>query len=104
MTVEIKTSAGRYRNVAMVDDGTAGDRTAGDDVYTMLLSANLQKHEGLRKLGEVIEFIFVLDGIEYRVGGAASSAGVTVSSDASDPEAVTLKGTGELLQITVGVE
>lgn len=102
-TVAIKTSAGRYRDVAMVDDGTAGDQTAGDDVYTMLLSANLEKHEGLRKVGEVIAFIFVLDGIEYRVGGAASSVGVSVSSDASDPEAVTLNAS-QLLQITVGAE
>ncbi|MGD8825912.1 MAG: hypothetical protein PVI24_13090 [Myxococcales bacterium] len=102
-SVAIRTSAGSYREVAMVDDGTAGDQTAGDDVYTMLLSENLEKHEGLRKLGEVIEFIFVLDGIEYRVGGAASSVGVTVSSDASDPEAVT-SSASQLLQITVGPE
>jgi hypothetical protein len=51
----------------------------------------------------VIEFIFVLDGIEYRIGGAASSVGVRVSSDASDPEAVT-SSASQLLQITVGPE
>ncbi|MFZ1864522.1 MAG: hypothetical protein WAU39_09900 [Polyangiales bacterium] len=102
-TVAIKTSVGGYREVTMVDDGTAGDQSAGDDVYTMLLSENLEKHEGLRKVGEVIQFILVLDGIEYRVGGAASSVGVTVSSDASDPEAVT-SSASQLLQITVGPE
>lgn len=102
-TVAIRTSVGGFREIAMVDDGTAGDQTAGDDVYTMLLSENLGKHEGLRKLGEVIDFMFVLDGIEYRVGGVASDAGVTVSSDAADPEAVTLNPSG-LLQITVGPE
>ncbi len=102
-TVAVKTSVGGFREIAMVDDGTAGDQTAGDDVYTMLLSENLGKHEGLRKIGEVIDFMFVLDGIEYRVGDVASDAGVTVSSDAADPEVATVSSSG-LLQITVGPE
>jgi hypothetical protein len=100
-TVEVRTSVLGYREISMVDDGTAGDETAGDNIYTMVLSENLGKHEGLRKLGEGVEFIFVLDGVEYRVGGQASGVGASVSSDAADPESIDLS-TSLNLQITVG--
>ena len=100
-TVEVRTSVLGYREISMVDDGTAGDETPGDNVYTMVLSENLDKHEGLRKLGDEVDFIFVLDSVEYRVGGPASDVGASVSSDAADPESIDLSAS-QNLQITVG--
>ncbi|MFO0750307.1 MAG: hypothetical protein U1F43_32250 [Myxococcota bacterium] len=79
-TVKVKGNAWGWTEVAMVDDGTKGDATAGDKKYTFRLSENLAKHDGLLKTGDKPEFIFVLDGTEYKAGGAAATAGVTAST------------------------
>lgn len=75
-TVTVKGSAWGWQEVAMVDDGTDGDETAGDGVYTFLLSANLGKHSGLLKGGDNAEFVFVLDGTEYKGADGPSTLGV----------------------------
>ncbi|MFO0750308.1 MAG: hypothetical protein U1F43_32255 [Myxococcota bacterium] len=83
--VKVKGSAWGWTEIAMTDDGTKGDKTSGDGKYTFLLSENIGPHDGLLKVGDVPEFIFVLDGVEYKSGAAAATAGVTAYSDSANP-------------------
>ncbi|MBI4817814.1 MAG: hypothetical protein HY791_16250 [Deltaproteobacteria bacterium] len=53
----------------MFDDGTKGDETAADRVYTFVLSENLGAHEGLLKSGDEPRFVFTFNGpngLEYK--------------------------------------
>ncbi len=75
--VKVKGSAWGWVEVAMTDDGTKGDATAADGIYTFRLSDNLGKHDGLLKPGVPAEFVFVLGGVEYKVEGAPPATGVT---------------------------
>ena len=75
-SVKVKGSAWGWQEVTMTDDGTKGDATAGDGVYTFLLSENLGKHSGLLKGGDNAEFVFVLDGTEYKGAEGPSTMGV----------------------------
>lgn len=77
--VKVKSSAQGYVEVPLVDDGTKGDESAGDQVFTFVLSQNLDRNQGLLKAGEDTEFIFVLNGVEYRVEGAAAKMGANAS-------------------------
>lgn len=58
----------------LVDDGTQGDVTAGDGIYTVVLSmivgprTSLPNH-GLLTAGVSAEFILVVNGLEYRGSG-----------------------------------
>ena len=74
--VTVKGSAWGWNEVALVDDGTKGDTTAGDGIYTFVLSENLGLHDGLLYSGDTPEFIFVLGGVEYTSAGTAVSTGV----------------------------
>ena len=74
--VKVKGSAWGWGEIAMSDDGTKGDTTAGDGKYTFVLSENLGKHDGLLLPGVDAQFVFVLGGVEYKVAGAPSRAGV----------------------------
>ena len=78
-TVKVKGSAWAWNEITMVDDGTKGDVTAGDGIYTFVLSewAGLGKtyfHTGLLKAGDVAQFVFVLTGVEYRDGAGLPTA------------------------------
>jgi hypothetical protein len=83
-TIEVKGSAWGWNNKATYDDGTAGghgDDTASDGQFSFLLSKNVDgtkpPYPGLLKAGDKPEFVYVLDGVEYKVGGDASPTGVT---------------------------
>jgi|GEM_PF-1732700 len=65
---KVKGSAWGWGEIAMVDDGTKGDATAGDKIYTFRMSDNLGKHDGLLKPGDVAQFVFVFDDSEYKGG------------------------------------
>lgn len=80
-TVKVKGSAWGWVEVEMTDDGTKGDDTAGDEIYTFLLSENLTKHTGLLVAGAEPAFVFVLDGVEYKVDGAPPTDGVNAFLD-----------------------
>jgi hypothetical protein len=77
--VKVKGSAWGWNEIAMVDDGTKGDATAGDKIYSFRLSDNLGKHDGLLKPGAQAQFVFVLGGVEYKAGGAPPTDGVDAS-------------------------
>ena len=72
----VKGSAWGWSEVALVDDGTAGDVTAGDGIFSFLLSEGVGPHTGLLHSGQTAEFIFVLQGVEYRVAGTAAAEGI----------------------------
>lgn len=79
--VKVKSSAWGWAELALVDNGEDGDDTAGDKVYTLLLSENLTKHGGLLKPGDKPQFVFVLGGTEYKQDGAPPTAGVMAYFD-----------------------
>ncbi|MFN3201053.1 MAG: choice-of-anchor X domain-containing protein [Bradymonadia bacterium] len=89
--VRVKGNAFAWNEVDCVDDGTNGDVTAGDGVYTFVLSENVGEgtslpHSGLLLSGDMPQFVFVLGGVEYKVGGIASTAGVAASTQAPEGE------------------
>ncbi len=81
--IEVKGSAWGWQLIPAVDDGTKGDATAGDKKYTFQMSSyvgagNQYYHTGLTASGDKPQFIFVLNGVEYKVStGAAATAGVS---------------------------
>ena len=85
-TVEVKGSAWGWSEITAYDDGTNGDETSGDGRYTFLLSPNVgdsdsPPYPGLLKTGDLPEWVWVLNGVEYRDAsdGSAADNGVTAS-------------------------
>lgn len=89
--VQVKGSGWAWTDVTMKDDGLVGDAAAGDGIYTFILSnyigaGNLLPHTGLFASGAKPEFVFdfvrATDPLytEYKVGGAAATAGVTAAT------------------------
>jgi len=80
-TVTVKGSAWAWGDKTCYDDGTHGDATAGDGLYTFTLSQGISTttppYPGLLASGQVAEFVFTLTGVEYKIGSDASSTGVT---------------------------
>jgi len=82
--VKVKGTASSWAEVAMNDDGLAGDATADDGIYTFVLSEKKGAYDGLLKSGDKPEFVFVLDGTEYKASsGEAASAGVMAYTKAA---------------------
>jgi len=70
-SVRVKGTFSQWVELDLVDDGTHGDVTAADGVYTMVLSANVGPgtslpHVGLLTAGVDAEFVFVVRGVEYK--------------------------------------
>jgi hypothetical protein len=84
-TLTVKGSKWGWVEKACTDDATMGDTTAGDGIYTFVLSENLGKHDGLLHSGDKPEFIFVVNGVEYKDAGTAAVEGVTARTDYPDP-------------------
>ena len=80
-TVKVKGSATAWSEVALLDDGTKGDAAPGDGIYTLELSQYVGAtktfiHSGLLHTGDQPEFIWVLNGVEYKDANAnAQTAG-----------------------------
>jgi hypothetical protein len=77
--VEVKGSAWAWGATQLTASGTK---------YTFTLSENVGAgkqfvHTGLLNSGAKPEFVFVFNGLEYKVGGAASPVGVTAAVKAS---------------------
>ncbi|MCB9648711.1 MAG: hypothetical protein H6730_19220 [Deltaproteobacteria bacterium] len=79
-TVKVKGSYASWVEIPCVDDGTKGDATAGDGIFTFVLSENVGvgtnlKHAGLLRTGQQAEFVFVFnEGLEYK--GEVAGQGV----------------------------
>ncbi len=90
--VKVKGSAWAWGNITLADDGTKGDATAGDGIYTLELSQYVGvgkpfSHTGLLKSGDKPEFIWVLGtgiGVEYKTpGNVAELTGVAAGTKAA---------------------
>lgn len=81
--VRVKASAWSWTEQLMVDDGTYGDLSARDRRFTFVLGEfagagrPLGPLFGLLRSGDTVEFVFVLDGLEYKVAGVPSPQGVS---------------------------
>lgn len=62
--------ATQWTNLVMVDDGTNGDITSGDDIYTVIMPASLQQHRHL---------------IRYRITSSDSLGATITGPYADDP-------------------
>ena len=49
-------------SLVMRDDGTGGDAVADDGIYSLLLSENFGKHDGLLATGSTVRFVIELAG------------------------------------------
>ncbi len=105
--VAVKGSAWGWSEVDLHDDGTHGDATSGDGIYTYVLSQNLNQnappYPGLLKSGDRPEFIFVFgtapNSKEYKDSSAvAEKTGVTAGTKAASASDFT----NQTLQITGG--
>ena len=79
--VKIKGSAWAWGEITLNDDGTKGDAASGDGIYTLELSQYVGAgkqfiHSGLLNAGDQPEFIWVLNGVEYKDAGVAQTTGV----------------------------
>lgn len=79
MTVVSNLNA--WQELEMVDDGTAGDETSGDGIYTLQWSEHDGGHYGLLRVGDTIIFTISIDLIDYRIAGAGAHEGVAVFTD-----------------------
>jgi hypothetical protein len=102
-TIAVKGSAWGWSNIALLDDGTKGDVTAGDGIFTLVLSQRINgavpPYPGLLKTGDKAEFVWVIDGVEYKeTTGDAAQAGVAgatkTGAAAWAPQTVQLTTTG----------
>lgn len=98
--VAVKGSAWAWGEITLLDDGTKGDMTVGDGIYTFELSqyvgaGSARPHTGLLSTGDTPEFIFVFNGVEYKdAGGVAEQTGVS---------AATMPSGGAWTPATVGI-
>ncbi|MCA9549234.1 MAG: hypothetical protein KC933_04315 [Myxococcales bacterium] len=82
--IKVKGSYASWVEIPCLDDGSKGDETSGDGIYTFQLSKNVGagtdlKHAGLLKTGQQAEFVFVVHGVEYKgeVAGQTGSVPLT---------------------------
>lgn len=102
-SVAVRSAAWGWNDLPLVDDGTHGDEQGGDGIFTFVRSLRRDKHEGLLLPGE-LPFLLVLDGVEYRVGGVAASAGLEASLDAGGgwaPVAISTQGADPFADVLV---
>lgn len=87
LKIEVKGSAWAWSKIPLNDDGTLGDSSADDGIYTFVLSQHIGKHDGLLSVGDQAEFVFILDDIEYKEGEIASTMGLSAYTDTAQPGA-----------------
>jgi hypothetical protein len=81
---KVKGSAWGWNLIPMYDDGTHGDATASDGIWTFRLSdwmgaGKTYFHSGLANSGQQIQFVFTVGATdkEYKQNGVPPTAGVT---------------------------
>lgn len=81
---KVKGSKWGWNLVTMYDDGTHGDATASDGIWTFVLSdwmgpGKTYYHSGLASSGEEIQFVFTVGATdkEYKQNGVPPTAGVS---------------------------
>ena len=79
--VSVKGSNWGWYTLSCSDDGSHGDLTAGDGIYTFMLSENIGAHDGLLYSGNQPEFVFALSGVEYKDSGSARPIAISAYVD-----------------------
>ncbi len=92
-TIQVKGSAWGWAAVTLVDDGTNGDDVAGDGIFTLVLSKNINSavppYPGLLKTGDKAEFVWMIGGSEYKDPGSGDAASQGVAGFTMSPPATT---------------
>ncbi len=98
-TVALKGDFIGWSLLPCVDDGTNGDASAADGIYTFVLSSRVgpgtsSPHAGLLYSGDALEFLLVISDVEYKVDATAVTDGVMAFSGTQG---------GEWTELTVGL-
>lgn len=83
--VYLKGSMNSWDARQLLDDGQRGDATAGDGIYTYHHAENLGPHDGLLFAGQHVQFVFMLDGLEYKRIDALAD-GVEAMTNCAGPD------------------
>ncbi len=91
--VGVKTNRNGFGLVVLNDDGTNGDETASDGVYTFDMDAQAtaaamgtsMSSVGLMAPGERVEFTWVIGGTEYKIDGGERTGVAVELTDTSTP-------------------
>lgn len=105
--VQVKGTITSWSDVVIYDDGTHGDDTAADGIYTLVLSqfvgaGSPLPHSGLAKSGDTVEFVFAFGPghlgdatyTEYKVSSVPPTTGVAAYTGA--PASWTARTVGNL--------
>jgi hypothetical protein len=104
MPVRVKSDAIGWRLVSLPDDGSPPDTTASDGVYWFRMSDAVGAHEGLLHSSDVVAFVFEINSVEYKSGGAPITDGVSAFYDAGagvQPLSITLNPQNGNTQVTI---
>ena len=80
-TVKVKGSATSWAEVDVTTTAAAGVYTL--DLFTQVGAGKPFYHSGLLKTGDKPEWIWVLNGVEYKAAGTAARGGVTAATRAT---------------------
>ncbi|HUU01655.1 MAG TPA: IPT/TIG domain-containing protein [Myxococcota bacterium] len=83
--VYLKGSMNSWDARQLLDNGEKGDSTAGDGIYTYHHAENLGPHDGMLFAGQHVQFVFMLNGLEYKRIDALAD-GVTASTNCTGPD------------------
>jgi hypothetical protein len=64
--VYLKGSMNSWDPRQLLDNGEKGDQAAGDGVYTYHHAENLGDHDGMLWAGQHVQFVFMLNQLEYK--------------------------------------
>ena len=76
-TVSVKVSSNGWQEISLTNHGGG--------IYEFVWSDHFGPHDGLLNEGDVVQFVFVIDGVEYKNGGVALEDGVSAYTDYPTP-------------------
>lgn len=83
--VYLKGSMNSWDPRQLLDNGEKGDQAAGDGVYTYHHAENLGDHDGMLYAGQHVQFVFMLNQLEYKRIDALSD-GVSARTNCAGPD------------------
>jgi hypothetical protein len=83
--VYLKGSMNSWAPRQLLDNGEKSDQAAGDGVYTYHHAENLGDHDGMLYAGQHVQFVFMLNQLEYKRIDALSD-GVSAQTNCAGPE------------------
>lgn len=84
--VYLKGSMNSWYPRQLLDNGEKGDQAAGDGIYTYHHAENLGDHDGMLYAGQHVQFVFMLNQLEYKRIDALSD-GVSARTNCAGPDA-----------------